>query len=78
MVLRRYVFIRRSPLNDLSAEHDVAGITAKMVTTLVNSGTISHSSFLRNNSVASEAAFTRGKVSFTLPELSEKSMIGFY
>ena len=42
-------------------EHDVARITAKMVATFVNSGTISHCLFLLSNSVTSEAAFTQGK-----------------
>ena len=45
MVLLRYVFNRRNALNDRSAEHDVAGITARICTTLENSGNISNRSF---------------------------------
>ena len=41
MVLRKYVFNRRSPLNELSADHDVAGMTAKMDATFESSGVIS-------------------------------------
>ena len=36
MVLRRYVFILRSPLKDRSAEHEVAGITASTRATFQN------------------------------------------
>ena len=46
MVLRRYVFIRRNALNDRSAEHrDVTDITARICTTLENSGNIANRSF---------------------------------
>ena len=41
MVLRRLVYNRRSPLNEGSAEDDVAGMTAKMDATFENSGVIS-------------------------------------
>ena len=44
MVLRRYVFNRRSALNDRSTEHDIAGIAASICTTLENSGNISNRS----------------------------------
>ena len=35
------VSLRRSPLNESSAEHDVAGMTTKMDATFENSGVIS-------------------------------------
>ena len=38
---------RRSPLNERSAEHDVAGMTAKMDATFENSGVISKKGCLR-------------------------------
>ena len=37
IVLRRYVFSLRSPLKERSAEHDVAGITARIDTTFEKS-----------------------------------------
>ena len=45
LLLRRKVFILRNALNDRSAEHDVAGITARICTTLENSGNISNRPF---------------------------------
>ena len=39
------MFNRRNALNDRSAEHDVAGITARICTTFENSGNISNRSF---------------------------------
>ena len=46
MVLRRQVFNQRNALNERSAEHrDVASMTARICTTLENSGNISNRSF---------------------------------
>ena len=45
MVLRRYVFNMRNALNNRSAEHNVAGITPSICTTLENTGNISNRSF---------------------------------
>ena len=38
IMLLRYEFILRSPLNDLSAEHDVTGIDPRMLATDENTG----------------------------------------
>ena len=43
IVLLRYDFIRRRPLNDRSAEHDVAGIVPRILATDTNTGSISES-----------------------------------
>ena len=42
--VRRQVFDLYNTLNDRSAEHDVAGVTARICTTLENSGNISNRS----------------------------------
>ena len=59
MVLQRYAFNLRNPLNDRSAEHDVAGITARICTTLETLGTyqIDHSralsaTFLKQSNIS--------------------------
>ena len=57
IVLRRYVFSLRSPLKERSAEHDVAGITARIDTTFENSGTISNRRFACRVSMTSAAVF---------------------
>ena len=78
IVLRRYNFSLRSPLKERSAEHDVAGITARIDATFENSGIISNRWFAINRSAAEQFKClrstartyfkTRTLISFRLPK----------
>ena len=63
IVLRRYVFSLRSPLKERSAQHDVAGITARIDTTFFESlaRTAASASDQQNSSRASNVSRSTAK-----------------